>query len=298
MKYLLSSIIAVFSIFSLSAQNPFISVKGLSEGSQGWTLNEARSILEVSLQVEQQRIIAGPYARYAQKYLGVRAPLTDKNSWSFQSASVSLISEQEALQKEELKQNQVENVLHADALDEFPKMQIDKMSTEVRTLEEAAASAAATIYSLRRHRLELITGEAGENVFGQGLKAALDEISRLEQAYLELFLGKQIRQTLTKRLVVYPVASKKQYVICRFNPEMGLLSENNLSGDMILLQIEPSANVSSALQAGAKETNTIECSVANPSLCSVIFGGKEYGRQMLPLYEFGKTIQVALPRRK
>ena len=79
-------------------------------------------------------------------------------------------------------------------------------------LEDAAREAANTIFSLRRHRIELITGEAGENVFGEGLKAALAEIERLEQSYLELFLGKRVVTTETRRYVVYPQSDKKQYI--------------------------------------------------------------------------------------
>jgi hypothetical protein len=39
----------------------------------------------------------------------------------------------------------------------------------VQTTEEQAAATAEMIFSLRKHRLDLITGEAGENVFGGGL---------------------------------------------------------------------------------------------------------------------------------
>ena len=38
--------------------------------------------------------------------------------------------------------------------------------------------------------------------------------------------------------------------------------------------------------------------VADPSVCTVIAGGCEYARAVLPLFEFGRTINVALPRRK
>ena len=65
------------------------------------------------------------------------------------------------------------------------RLQADKNDMAVLALEDAAREAANTIFSLRRHRIELITGEAGENVFGEGLKAALAEIERLEQSYLE-----------------------------------------------------------------------------------------------------------------
>ena len=153
----------------------------------------------------------------------------------------------------------------------------------VLALEDAAREAANTIFfSLRRHRIELITGEAGENVFGEGLKAALAEIDRLEQSYLELFLGKRVVTTETRRYVVYPQSDKKQYIVCRFSAAAGLLPESDLSGDMVLLQIEPSGNTATAVEASAKESNTVACRVADPSVCTVIAGGREYARAVLP----------------
>ena len=168
----------------------------------------------------------------------------------------------------------------------------------ILSLEDAARSAAEQIFALRRHRLELITGEAGEHVFGEGLKSALNEIDRLEQEYLELFLGKQVRTTAGYRYLVYPSADKKQYIFCRFSPAAGLLPENDLSGDMVVLQIEPSGNTSCSVEAGPKESSDVMRRVADPSTCTVIAGGQEYARAVLPLFEFGRTVRVALPRRK
>ena len=77
-----------------------------------------------------------------------------------------------------------------------------------------------------------------------------------------------------------------------------LRTVSDLSGDMVLLQIEPSGNTATAVEASAKESNTVTCRVADPSVCTVIAGGREYARAVLPLFEFGRTINVALPRRK
>ena len=185
-----------------------------------------------------------------------------------------------------------------------PRAVAHRLRKRVRALaagqdrQDAARTAAAQIFSLRRHRIELVTGEAGENVFGEGLKAALEEIDRLEQSYLELFLGKRIVSTETRRYVVCPQADKKQYIVCRFSPAAGLLPDTDLSGDIVLLQIEPSGAAKSDLEAGPKETQVVACRVADPSTCIVVSGGREYARAVLPVFEFGRTINVALPRRK
>ena len=179
----------------------------------------------------------------------------------------------------------------------------DDLGRAIRTLKDndtlvVAAGSYAVEGTLAVKRSTVITGEAGENVFGEGLKAALAEIERLEQSYLELFLGKRVVTTETRRYVVYPQSDKKQYIVCRFSAAAGLLPESDLSGDMVLLQIEPSGNTATAVEASAKESNTVTCRVADPSVCTVIAGGREYARAVLPLFEFGRTINVALPRRK
>ena len=81
--------------------------------------------------------------------------------------------------------------------------------TQTPGTEQQAAAAADMIFSLRRSRKELITGDAGENVFGGGLKDALEALDAKEQAYLELFLGKKVVTTYTHRVVI-PMSSSSQ----------------------------------------------------------------------------------------
>ena len=152
---------------------------------------------------------------------------------------------------------------------------------------------------MRHHRRELITGEAGEHVFGEGLKAALDELNRQEQAYLELFLGKTTTTSRVERYVVVPEADKKQYVVCRFSREAGLLPSTDLTGNMVVLQITPAENVASPVpEAGVKETATMTALVANRATCTLLASGEEVAREVLPIFAFGRYIQVALPKRK
>lgn len=281
-----------------TAQNPYIALQGANETADGIVVSQPRTVLAVDVTAERDVTLSGPYARYAQKFLGVRAPLTDKTAWAVTGASVALLDAEACLEAPAPADASRTVTTYATSEDEFPRLQADKNDMTVPALEDAAREAANTIFSLRKHRIELITGEAGENVFGEGLKAALAEIARLEQGYLELFLGKRVVTSETRRYVVYPQADKKQYIVCRFSPAAGLLPESDLSGDMVLLQIEPSGDTATAIEASAKETNVVTCRVADPSVCTVIAGGREYARTVLPLFEFGRTIHVALPRRK
>ncbi|OUN77823.1 DUF4831 domain-containing protein [Alistipes sp. An54] len=298
MKYRLLALILLLA-GGASAQNPYIALQGANETADGVVVSQPRTILAVDLTVECDRTLAGPYARYAQKFLGVRPALADKTTWSITGARIALLDGATCLNATAPAAPATRVQSYATTDEEFARLQPDKLEMTTSSLEDAARAAAERIYSLRRHRLDLITGEAGENVFGQGLDAALKEIDRQEQSYLELFLGKHVTTTSTRRYVVYPQTDKKQYIVCRFSPAGGLLPENDLSGDIVLLQIEPSgAEAGAGLEAGPKETNVVRCRVADPSTCTVLSGGQEYARTVLPVFEFGRTINVALPRRK
>lgn len=296
MKHLHLFVAMLFSIPAL-AQSPYIALQGAFDGPNGLVVNMPRTVLSVDLTVEQEVTLCGPYARYAQKYLGVRAPLVDKTVWRVSDARISL-AEGQVYSSEAPAPSRSEVVRHAESEREFARLQPDKVSMTVPSLEDAARSAAEQIYALRRHRLELIKGEAGENVFGGGLDAALCEIARLEQSYLELFLGKQVVNVRTLRSYVFPEPGKTEYLLGRFSTATGILPDSDLSGDMILLQLTPSGDATCGIEADAKESSVVECRVAVPAVCTVLVSGEVLGRTVLPIFEFGRTVRVAVPRRK
>ncbi len=282
----------------MAQQNPYIALSGVVNTAEGATLSAPTTLLSVDVEAECERTLCGPYARYAQKYLGVRAPLTDKTEWRVKRAAVGLADFSSYVQAP-FEADETEVMTYADAANDFAAIQPDKSSTSAVTLEDAALMAANTIFSLRRHRMELITGEAGENVFGEGLKSALEEIARQEQAYLELFLGKRTKERVVRRFTVYPDHTKQQYVVCRFSAQDGLVSASDLTGDMVVLQITPSESISSPLpEAGIKETSTIPAMVANVATCTVSVRGEEVAREQLPIFQFGRTIQLSQPRQR
>lgn len=297
MKCLMPTLALLLAATGLFAQNrnPYIAPVGVTDGA---IAAEPRTVLAVDLQVECERTICGPYARYAQKYLGVRAPLADKTDWRVTGGRIALAADDYyAAVAPEAGETTV--VSHAAQDDAFTRVLPDRRSSLMPGTEAAAEAAAATIFSLRKHRLELITGDAGENVFGAGLQAALDEIARQEQAYLELFLGKHIITKSSHRFLVHPEGGKRQYVVCRFNPETGLLPSNDLTGNLVLLQIIPAEKTPSSVpEAGAKELSVASCRVANEATCQLSVSGETLVEAVLPIFEFGRTITYALPRKR
>lgn len=107
------------------------------EGADGIVVSMPRTVLAVDLTVERTVTLCGPYARYAQKYLGVRAPLTDKTTWSVVGARIAL-SGDDLYDAGEPAAPQQRVLQHASSDEEFARVQPDKMSMVVPSLEDAA----------------------------------------------------------------------------------------------------------------------------------------------------------------
>ncbi len=281
----------------LWAQNTHhAAVVGLQETADGMTLSIPRSAIAVDVTVTAEQVVSGPYARYAMKYLSVKAPFTDKVTYRIDGAELALMTD-DALLAPEAIEAPVQQAVGADSDPaQFPALAVDRSSIVPLTDEAAAQKAAETIFALRKSRMELITGFTGENVFGAGLRAALDEIARLEQAYLELFIGRRVMTTSTRRYIVEPEASTRQYIVCRFSETDGLLPDTDLSGEVVLLKIEP-GNTPSVVEAPLKSPAAVECRLAASSLCVLQLKNRELARRQMPLYEFGRTVRLALPKR-
>lgn len=181
-------------------------------------------VANVTLYVSVEQFTPGKYARYAQKHLGAEVTCTASTTAKLLGAQLALGKAQKVAPKAELP---------SEAL----PLPTNVMSVGLSENEQAAATA-KLIFSLRQHRLELITGEAGENVFGAGLKAALDEIARMEKEYLEMFYGKT---TVTEKVYTFNIAltpEKSEYAVCRFSDKKGVVEADDLSAMPIVLKVE------------------------------------------------------------
>ena len=178
------------TVGSASAQSYRVARAGAFEENGRVEVGIPTSPLAVDLTVEEEVVTVGPYARYAQKFLGVRGALSDKTLYSVKAARVALL-DRDATTASEVPAGEVRATSYLGDAETFSRVPFDKRSLVDESLETAARNAANTLFAIRRHRMELITSEAGEHVFGAGLQAALAELDRQEQAYTELFLGKR-----------------------------------------------------------------------------------------------------------
>jgi hypothetical protein len=289
-----------------------------------------QTVLDIEITVRQEIIRRGPYARFAQQFLGAVAPLSDKELYTLLGAEIGYSTESDpsavyaleapdktpfdlyrqtpggAVVRDGLFDDQKqtpERKIDRFSMDNNASgaLQVDKMDMANPSLEAAAAEAARMLFTLRKRRFDLITGEAGENVYGAGMQAALDEMRRLEDEYTALFLGQRTSRLITRTLTVIPQAGMNRVIVCRFSDEGGLLPDSDLSGRPIVLELTPenkAAAVVGGRAPGKDPRGTVFMRVADPVRCRLIDDKSVLVDRRIPVYQFGQVVDVPVTSSK
>jgi hypothetical protein len=232
--------------------------------------------------------------------LDVRPALIERVTYAVTDAKISVVDKPQAEIYNQRQKIRTESYLGSAT--EFARVSAERTSTSVMSTEDAAQQAAQAIFAIRRHRMELITGEAGENVFGAGLKEALKTLDLKEQEYMELFLGKKITTTSTHIYTIALEQNTTEYTLARFKSQAGLLPASANDGNIIALKLTPSAtepkfNYTEEVEPQPKVA-TIAVRLANMSTCSIAVGDKVIGSAVLPVFELGRTVHILAPAKK
>ena len=247
----------------------------------------------IQVEAERELFTAGPYAKFAKKYLGLDARLDDQvqyritkvqarpyleadpahtfmvnltgvknaaaNFAQFSSQGLIVLSDS-LLGKDEksrfgsqsrteftdigtssnLTQEQITLYRAERSASGINRVAVPQSQTVEKSVERRAEEAAALIFQLRNKRVDIITGETDATFSGAALGDAVKEITRLEEEYLSLFLGKSIFTTQNMQFDVQPVASqaRQTYIAFRFSDTEGLLPSSNVGGRPIVLELK------------------------------------------------------------
>lgn len=287
--------LAVLVCGAATAQNtPYKAVVGTYVDASGaLAVSDPSTSVAVDIIVEKEQTVVGPYARYAQKFLNMRGSLVDKTVYSLKGVKLAVTGGEDVI-ADAVPAAEVTETSYMGSASEFAKVLPDRMSATAVSEEEAAANAAQAIFSIRKHRMDLITGEAGENVFGAGLKDALAALDAAEQEYLELFFGKRVVTTSVERVVIPMIEGVQSYAVARISSSAGVIAADAKDGDAVTLEVAPSgrARLSSIVEADPKSKTAVKVRVADPSTCTVKVGDKVLTSAVLPLFEMGRTAYI------
>ena len=255
--------------------------------AQTYTYALPQTVISLEVTAENEQFHAGPYAKYAMKYLGVDARTTNGGScriteirmtplveadpsrrlsvntgagketflslsaqglvaigdgqtgrssqWRFPSPSDADFADRGVSSNLTSEQT----TLYRSVQNNTVAVQQDMVVT--KSIEQRAREAADMIFSLRKKRVEIVTGDTDATFSGEAMAAAIQEISRMEKEYLSLFIGYSDVQVQKMKFDVVPskTAKSQVYVAFRVSDQEGLVSADNVAGKPYLLELVP-----------------------------------------------------------
>ena len=232
----------------------------------------ALPVTHLNIEVEAVKTIkkAGPYYRYADKYLGVKNPvIKDSETWEIRDVQISPVGvpdkENEYLMKfksgsapflmldenglplsiniepEEAvvkrKRNKMPDKSILDGTDYASAFTEDMIASE--SMMKRAETTAAKIFELRESRNDLVSGNADQMPpDGQSLELMLNELNRQEQMLTAMFTGTTQTETKVFRVDYVPTKDVDGDVVFRMSDVNGVVDKNDLSGDPVYITLK------------------------------------------------------------
>ncbi len=258
-----------------------------------------KDALTIELTIEKESLVTGPYARYAQQYLGVIAPLNNRVSHKIVGAKISKTNSN--TQNINISQQSADINFNDMGLEPIVTVggdySINRTSSSEKSLQEMAVSASQAIFNLRKRRYEVITGEL-QDAYGAGIGAAVAEMTRLEQQYVALFLGKKAVTREVHTFSVLPSSDKSSYVLCRFSEQDGVIDILGSSGQQLVMTVVPE----NSIEPIVINKEEIQKNEAIPTAqfhmewvtATIILDGSILANAMFELPQFGKMVKPTI----
>lgn len=229
-----------------------------------------------------------------------------ENTWRFPSLSAG----NEDMLSSEATGNltSTETVLHRTELNESGEYELIayKQSQVVeKSMEKKAQEAASMILTLRQNRVDIITGNTDATFSGDALRAAIEEIGRIEKSLMSLFIGTTSTSVQSMSFDVVPDSTHAEELIIAFriSDTQGLLPADDISGRPVVMEIIPEEGsntteqfIAESGQSGSRarysQGQQTDIHYRIPAICTIkITDGQDLILQnRLPVYQKGQEL--------
>lgn len=162
-----------------------------------------------------------------------------------------------------------------------------------RNPEQKARAAADMIHKIRDSRFNLISGFQEIN-YGTSIVYMDTQLQQLEEEYLALFLGKEIKQLYTQAVYFVPKPDQKgSVVVAGFSETLGL-TEGTSKANQVELTIDNNIQETFVKSGGAKGkvSNGVYYRIPQSAMLTLTYQGKVYYKERRAISQLG-TIAVA-----
>lgn len=170
-----------------------------------------------------------------------------------------------------------------------------------KSFEEKAAEAAHDILKLRKRKALVLASKYDKlPPDGEAYKVMVNELDRIIDEYMALFIGKSFKANHSTTFDVVPDnKGAKGLVAFRFSSTSGILPVNNISGKPIMLELDPNTDLvrngsqSSTPATGETSVNGVFYRIPGFAVARVLNGSEVLAQARLPIAQFG--VISALP---
>ena len=323
-------IITGLSIFSAaSAQSTkVIRTNAVKTNDYGIQYMLPKTLLQFEIQYREIQEKAGPYAKYASRYLGINDSEVikeDRTYYMLDNVSVKetgipnkdqtylvlfkqkttapfvfltedgLICTINAEYKPEVVENQKNTLVVP--VSNLPIINQQSLYTEEYlrsgSISKMAEVAAKNIYKIRESRQDILTGEA-ENMpkDGEAMKIILNTLEAQEKIWTELFTGSRKTVPKTTFQTLEPVAEMNKELLFRFSKHFGVVDKNDLSGSPIYINLKDLKTVEIAPadpKRKAKEPESIVYNTPGKAEVEIFNGNQRMFSTTVDITQFGTT---------
>jgi hypothetical protein len=161
-----------------------------------------------------------------------------------------------------------------------------------KTLEQKAAETASTILDLRRQRLQIVTGDTDATYSGEAMGAAIEELARLEQEYMTLFVGYSEFQPQQMRFDVVPEAGRENqmYIAFRISDKAGLVPADDMTGRPVVLELVPQTFAQTPLKRSGAEV--VYYRIPAITTVKIKNGADLLLQSRVPVYQLGQESSI------
>ena len=247
----------------------------MKSNGYGVTYALPKTSLIVTAEVTKVTCKAGPYYKYAEKYLGVKDAVTNDHVY-YELGKIYLenkgVPDEENTYTIEFKSKTVAPYVYLTEDGLMCSINADYTPAESNlknTKHEAQAAettdvtavmteellmagsvtrqaevAAKQIYRLRESKMDIVSGEA-DNMppDGEAMKLVLQQLTDQEQALTTLFIGRRQRKTTFHEVRIVPQDDLNKEVLFRFSEKLGVLDADDLGGQPVYLSLHATERV-------------------------------------------------------
>ena len=271
----------------LMAQTKVTKKNAVKANNFGITYSLPKTSLVVNVEITKVTCKAGPYYKYAEKYLGVKDAVTEDKVY-YEMGKVNLINKglpdpnntyivefksgtvaPYAYLTEEglLCSINAEYTPEDDELDVIKRKKSEPVTaTNASVFSEELLMAGSTakqaevaakqIYRIRESRMNILTGDA-DNLppDGEAMKLVIQQLEEQEKALTNLFTGVLTRETDFYDVTIDPYDDIEKEVIFRFSKALGIVDADDLGGSPVYLNLRATerAPLMDAKEAEKKE---------------------------------------------